>query len=118
MALRICVSVLKRRAAALATRGLAAESGEEFHKPDSGKVTHTGQTWEADDFRNVRFLEGRSTKEVNPNWAIKLIDEVPPIKIKGRKIWCDGGHPELGHPKVFINLDKEGPQICGYCGLR
>lgn len=26
----------------------------------------------------------------------------------------EGGGP-LGHPKVYINLDKPGPQACGYC---
>lgn len=30
---------------------------------------------------------------------------------------CDGGGGPLGHPRVYINVDK--PQICtcGYCGL-
>ena len=31
---------------------------------------------------------------------------------------CNGGHPELGHPRVYINLDKPGTHACGYCGLR
>ncbi|POW01376.1 hypothetical protein PSHT_12568 [Puccinia striiformis] len=28
------------------------------------------------------------------------------------------GGGALGHPKIFINLDKPGPKPCGYCGLR
>ncbi|SGY38050.1 BQ5605_C003g01949 [Microbotryum silenes-dioicae] len=28
----------------------------------------------------------------------------------------DGG--SLGHPKIFINLDKPGPKACNYCGIR
>nr|XP_019013418.1 uncharacterized protein I206_01484 [Kwoniella pini CBS 10737]OCF52199.1 hypothetical protein I206_01484 [Kwoniella pini CBS 10737] len=26
-----------------------------------------------------------------------------------------GGMGALGHPKVYINLDKPGPKVCGYC---
>ena len=44
-----------------------------------------------------------------------LID-VNPIYL--RQVACDGGGGALGHPKVYINLDKEGPQSCIYCGLR
>ena len=34
------------------------------------------------------------------------------------QVSCDGGGGPLGHPKVYINLDKPGPQSCPYCGLR
>ncbi|KYN44572.1 NADH dehydrogenase [ubiquinone] iron-sulfur protein 6, mitochondrial [Trachymyrmex septentrionalis] len=80
------------------------------------QVTHTGQAFEKDDYRLVRFLN--RPKEVNKNWAIKLIDEVPPSPEKDRIVACDGGGGPLGHPKVYINLDKPGNHICGYCGLR
>ncbi|EDO45934.1 predicted protein, partial [Nematostella vectensis] len=82
--------------------------------PDT--VTHTGQVWDDADYRNVRFTNRE--KEVNPNFSINLVAEEPPIKIKGRSVNCDGGGGALGHPKVFINLDPEGPHTCGYCGLR
>ncbi|XP_003744447.1 NADH dehydrogenase [ubiquinone] iron-sulfur protein 6, mitochondrial [Galendromus occidentalis] len=78
--------------------------------------THTGQKYDKEDFRNVRFV-GRP-KQVNPNHAIKLIAEVPPIEVESRKTFCNGGDGALGHPKVFINLDKPGTQSCLYCGLR
>ncbi|XP_071554828.1 NADH dehydrogenase [ubiquinone] iron-sulfur protein 6, mitochondrial [Temnothorax nylanderi] len=80
------------------------------------QVTHTGQVFEKDDYRLVRFLD--RPKEVNKNWAIELIDEVPPSPKKDRIVACDGGGGPLGHPKVYINLDKPGNHICGYCGLR
>lgn len=28
------------------------------------------------------------------------------------------GHAGLGHPKVYINLDKPEINVCGYCGRR
>ncbi|KAJ9590574.1 hypothetical protein L9F63_016394 [Diploptera punctata] len=78
--------------------------------------THTGQKFEKDDYRLARFIG--KTKQVNPNFGIKLIDEVPPEPKKERVVWCDGGGGPTGHPKVYINLDKPGNHACGYCGLR
>ncbi|XP_076246952.1 NADH dehydrogenase (ubiquinone) 13 kDa A subunit [Calliopsis andreniformis] len=82
----------------------------------SKKVTHTGQLYDENDYRNVRFVD--RPKEVNDNWAIKLIDEVPPSPVQEKIVACDGGGGPLGHPKVYINLDKPGNHACGYCGLR
>ncbi|XP_028392824.1 NADH dehydrogenase [ubiquinone] iron-sulfur protein 6, mitochondrial-like [Dendronephthya gigantea] len=79
-------------------------------------VTHTGQVFEKDDYKRVRFTNREKT--VNEQFAIDLIDEEPPIEVDSRVVWCDGGHAALGHPKVYINLDQEGPHACGYCGLR
>merc|ERR1711997_670702 len=70
---------------------------------------------------------GNATKLVNRNWAIDLVDKVPPIAVKGKRVMCDGrldpvtGHPipaEQGHPAVYINLDKGVTETCLYCGLR
>ncbi|CAG9823390.1 unnamed protein product [Phaedon cochleariae] len=80
------------------------------------KETHTGQKWEADDYRMSRFID--RPKNVNPNIAMNLIAEVPPKACKERVVYCDGGSGPTGHPKVFINLDKPGNHACGYCGLR
>ncbi|KAK4879985.1 hypothetical protein RN001_008131 [Aquatica leii] len=79
-------------------------------------VTHTGQKWDCNDYRLVRFVD--KTKYVNPNFAINLIDEIPPQACNERVVCCNGGGGPLGHPKVYINLDKPGNHICGYCGLR
>lgn len=43
-------------------------------------------------------------KHVNPHWAAKLIAEVPATSTKSRVVWCDGGNPQTGHPRVYINL--------------
>ncbi|XP_017781190.1 PREDICTED: NADH dehydrogenase [ubiquinone] iron-sulfur protein 6, mitochondrial [Nicrophorus vespilloides] len=80
------------------------------------EVTHTGQKWESDDYRLARFID--KPKHVNPNFAIDLIAEVPPKPCKERVVSCDGGGGPIGHPKVYINLDKPGNHACGYCGLR
>ncbi|KFM59692.1 NADH dehydrogenase [ubiquinone] iron-sulfur protein 6, mitochondrial, partial [Stegodyphus mimosarum] len=84
-------------------------------KPKDDKITHTGQKFDEEDKRMVRFLDRE--KQVNPHFAIDLINSIPPKPVKERVVWCDGGGGALGHPKVYINLDQ-GPQACGYCGLR
>ncbi|XP_050419965.1 NADH dehydrogenase [ubiquinone] iron-sulfur protein 6, mitochondrial [Adelges cooleyi] len=78
--------------------------------------THTGQKWDKDDYRLQRYID--KEKQVNPNFAIDLVKQVPPTECKERVVFCDGGGGPLGHPKVYINLDKPGNHSCGYCGLR
>ena len=74
------------------------------------------QAWDQADYRLARFTENQKT--VNPNVAAHLIAEQPPKACEERVVRCDGGHPALGHPAVFINLDKPGSHACGYCGQR
>ncbi|XP_028764601.1 NADH dehydrogenase [ubiquinone] iron-sulfur protein 6, mitochondrial [Neltuma alba] len=50
---------------------------------------------------------------------MELINEVPPIKVEGRIVACEGdSDPALGHPIEFICLDLDEPAVCKYCGLR
>ncbi|XP_032636451.1 NADH dehydrogenase [ubiquinone] iron-sulfur protein 6, mitochondrial [Chelonoidis abingdonii] len=80
-------------------------------------VTHTGQVYEENDYRKVRFVARQ--KEVNETFAIDLIAEQPVNKVESRVVSCDGGGGALGHPKVYINLDKDTKTgTCGYCGLQ
>ncbi|KAM7383896.1 hypothetical protein PAMA_011317 [Pampus argenteus] len=65
-------------------------------------ITHTGQVYDENDPRRARFI-GRQ-KEVNQNFAIKLVAEEPVTDIGARVVSCDGGGGALGHPKVYINL--------------
>ncbi|TRY96536.1 hypothetical protein DNTS_016968 [Danionella cerebrum] len=81
------------------------------------KITHTGQVFDEADVRRVRFV-GRQ-KEVNENFAINLVAEEPVTHVESRVVSCDGGGGALGHPKVYINLDKDTKVgTCGYCGLQ
>jgi len=49
---------------------------------------------------------------------IDLISEAPPKLVDEPAVYCDGGGGALGHPRIFIRLEKPGPHVCGYCGLR
>lgn len=96
-------------------------------KQVSDMVTHTGQFYTDDDLRNIRFSAKGAKKIVNPNWAIDLIAEVPVIPHHGRIAMCDGTKDplggqdidaNLGHQKIYINLDKGKVGTCLYCGLK
>ncbi|XP_068792386.1 NADH dehydrogenase [ubiquinone] iron-sulfur protein 6, mitochondrial [Struthio camelus] len=104
----------------LAVAAAAAASARPYGVRASGTgelVTHTGQVYEEGDYRRIRFV-GRQ-KEVNRNFAIDLIAEQPVSEVESRVISCDGGGGALGHPKVYINLDKDTKTgTCGYCGLQ
>ncbi|KAI1901902.1 hypothetical protein AGOR_G00039210 [Albula goreensis] len=81
------------------------------------KITHTGQVYDEHDVRRARFINRQ--KEVNENFAIKLVAEEPVTDVEARVVSCDGGGGALGHPKVYINLDKDTKTgVCGYCGLQ
>merc|ERR1712032_1592890 len=113
-------------------RKFSAYKGKFIAKPGNATkqqdaVTHTGQYYDEADWRNMRFDARGATKLVNRNWAIDLVDKVPPIAVKGKRVMCDGsldpvtGHPipgEQGHPAVYINLDGGVIETCLYCGLR
>jgi len=66
----------------------------------------------------ARFEQTAMQLQPNPLSAMEMINSEPIRVVKGRKAVCDGGIGPLGHPKIFINLDKPGPHPCGYCGLR
>ncbi|XP_076043338.1 NADH dehydrogenase (ubiquinone) 13 kDa A subunit [Oratosquilla oratoria] len=79
--------------------------------------THTGQDWNEDDARQARFTY--NPRQTNTRWAMDLIKEVPPKVVNTRIAICEGhGTGPLGHPKIYINVDKPGVHSCIYCGLR
>ncbi|XP_054283831.1 NADH dehydrogenase [ubiquinone] iron-sulfur protein 6, mitochondrial [Macrosteles quadrilineatus] len=116
MALKVLKETLRFVNKAHASLGIVRQKHSEPSWVPEDPETHTGQKFEKDDYRLVRFID--KTKHVNKKFAIDLIASVPPESKKERVVWCDGGGGPTGHPKVFINLDKPGNHSCGYCGLR
>uniref|UniRef100_A0A182PDG0 Zinc finger CHCC-type domain-containing protein n=1 Tax=Anopheles epiroticus TaxID=199890 RepID=A0A182PDG0_9DIPT len=110
MASRMILSPARRLANVVGTRSITTQVVATRCATIKDEITHTGQYYEENDYRNVRFVN--ATKVVNPNWAIKLIDELPIVKSEQRVVCCDGGtDPALGHPKVYINLVKTRSSI-------
>ncbi len=46
------------------------------------------------------------------------MEPVETITIDQSSVACDGGGGALGHPRVFLNLEREGQVDCPYCGRR
>jgi uncharacterized Zn-finger protein len=46
-----------------------------------------------------------------------LVPPPPPetIEVDSSTVACDGGGGALGHPRVYIDLRKDGTGECGYC---
>ncbi|CAD5115772.1 DgyrCDS4716 [Dimorphilus gyrociliatus] len=84
-------------------------------KNEAEAITHTGQQYSADDYRRARFEIGQ--KIVTKKFAIDMIREDPVVVSENRVVWSDSGGA-LGHPKVYINLDKPGVHTCGYSGRK
>ncbi|EWC47410.1 hypothetical protein DRE_00378 [Drechslerella stenobrocha 248] len=64
-----------------------------------------------------RFEQTDLKLQPRPLAAIELIHEEPVRFVKEHVVVCDGGGGPLGHPKIFINVDKPEVVPCGYCGL-
>ncbi|TIB38672.1 hypothetical protein E3P86_01501 [Wallemia ichthyophaga] len=71
-----------------------------------------------DAFVGARFEQKNLGLQPNPKAAIELIADEPVRLVEGRVANCDGGGGPLGHPKIYIKLDKPGAHACGYCGIR
>merc|ERR1711939_1010139 len=62
-----------------------------------------------------RFEQTIMDLQPQPPAAIELIHKQPVRWVDAKTVACDGGGGPLGHPKVFINLDKQKLGQCPYC---
>ena len=54
-----------------------------------------------------------------PKESFPMAQNVSEIfEVEEASIACDGGGGALGHPKVYLNLEKEGFVECPYCSRR
>jgi uncharacterized Zn-finger protein len=40
------------------------------------------------------------------------------IEVETAVVGCDGGGGALGHPLVYLNMEKSGAVDCPYCGRK
>ena len=128
---------LKRSAQSLLSRSASTASKAEASKTSVPAKETEGagptQAWQAPNFAatwsvnqrprptagsSPRFEQTNMDLQPAPLSAMEMIAQEPVRMVKGRKAVCDGGGGPLGHPKIYINLDKAGPKPCGYCGIR
>lgn len=93
------------------------------HKPPhvpSEQAPNKSTTWSESQnprelaMRGPRFEQLNFDLQPKPLSAMEMISREPIRLTTKRIIECDGGDGPLGHPKIFINLDKPGPKGCPY----
>ncbi|KAG7527597.1 hypothetical protein FFLO_06776 [Filobasidium floriforme] len=89
-----------------------------YQAPNHPSTWSTSQNPKKHAFSGPRFEQVNFSLQPQPISAMAMVAEDPVRLVPGRKATCDGGGGALGHPKIFINLDKPGPKACGYCGVR
>ncbi|KAK0551088.1 hypothetical protein OC846_000820 [Tilletia horrida] len=122
-----------RPASAPTSTNLPTASGErntaiaQPHTPEtipSEQAPNYPSTWSANQnarenaMRGPRFEQMEVDFQPQPLSAMAMIQKEPVRLSSKRVVSCDGGGGALGHPKIFINLDKPGPKACTYCGVR
>ncbi|KAF8044411.1 hypothetical protein BT93_A2410 [Corymbia citriodora subsp. variegata] len=104
MASQLCRAVM--RSSRLASTAVGRSFSSEVAQPSSKFPLISEHT--------AKWMQDTSKKS-----PMELINEVPPIKVEGRIVACEGdSDPALGHPIEFICLDLDEPAVCKYCGLR
>lgn len=99
-----------------------AKAREVANDPAIQQSSNREMTWSQsqqprqDAWVGPRFEQTDFSLQPQPQAAIELIAQQP-IRMETRRVVsCNGGGGALGHPKVFINLDKAGePNVCPYC---
>ncbi|KAG0054292.1 hypothetical protein BGZ83_011497 [Gryganskiella cystojenkinii] len=108
----------------IATRALSSSAIVANARAGLKQSFNRDSTWsenqieKATAFKGPRFENTDIEAQPQPQAAIELIAEEPIRMVEGRRARCDGGDGSLGHPAVWINLDRAGPHACGYCGIR
>jgi len=97
-----------------------AEDGEKLRvmqSPNRASIWSRSQNPRAKSMTGPRFEQTIIELQPAPLAAIEFIHKQPVRWIHKRVVECDGGGGPLGHPRIFINLDKPEICACTYCGL-
>lgn len=114
----LCGANVRQQMRMESTKTPATASAKELTKQQApNRATTWSKTQRAreDIVNNPRFVQADLDGQPRPMAAIELIAEEPVREVEGRIACCDGGGGALGHPRVWINLDKGKPESCGYC---
>merc|ERR1712071_581471 len=95
-----------------------ADPKELYQAPNHASTWSTSQNPKKHAYSGPRFEQINLSLQPQPISAMEMVAQDPVRLVPGRRASCDGGGGPLGHPKIFINLDKPGPKACGYCGVR
>ncbi|EOD51235.1 nadh-ubiquinone oxidoreductase [Neofusicoccum parvum] len=94
-----------------------AEAMRTAQAPNRSAVWSRSQNPRERAMAGPRFEQTIMADQPRPLAAIDLIHKQPVRWVKERKASCDGGGGPLGHPRIFINVDKPKICWCTYCGV-
>ncbi|KAL8972757.1 MAG: hypothetical protein Q9183_000372 [Haloplaca sp. 2 TL-2023] len=99
------------------------EMPEDSEKQRQMQAPNRSEPWSRSQQPRERAMSGPRFEQTimefqpQPQAAIDLIHKQPVRWTKQRVVSCDGGGGPLGHPRIFINVDKPKINWCTYCGL-
>ncbi|KAI4106445.1 MAG: hypothetical protein L6R37_002136 [Teloschistes peruensis] len=99
------------------------EMPEDSEKQRQMQAPNRSQPWSRSQQPRERAMSGPRFEQTimeyqpQPQAAIELMHKQPVRWTKQRVVSCDGGGGPLGHPRIFINVDKPQINWCTYCGL-
>ncbi|KAL8945248.1 MAG: hypothetical protein Q9211_000207 [Gyalolechia sp. 1 TL-2023] len=99
------------------------EMPEDSERQRQMQAPNRAEPWSRSQMPRERAMSGPRFEQTimeyqpQPQAAIELIHKQPVRWTKQRMVSCDGGGGPLGHPRIFINVDKPQINWCTYCGL-
>ncbi|EHY55020.1 Lactobacillus shifted protein [Exophiala dermatitidis] len=111
------VDAMGNRDAPLQELATAAEQQRQMQAPNREKPWSRSQMPRELAMTGPRFEQTIFELQPQPLAAIELIHKQPVRWVDAKSVACDGGGGPLGHPRVFINLDKQQICWCEYCGI-
>ncbi|KAF2864561.1 hypothetical protein K470DRAFT_239693 [Piedraia hortae CBS 480.64] len=94
-----------------------AEELRSWQAPNRKDVWSTNQRPRNEAMTGPRFEQMIMADQPLPWSAMELIHQQPVRWTDSRVVSCDGGGGPLGHPRIFINVDKPQICFCTYCGV-
>ncbi|KAL8691033.1 MAG: hypothetical protein Q9218_003655 [Villophora microphyllina] len=99
------------------------EMPEDSEKQRQMQAPNRSEPWSRSQQPRERAMSGPRFEQTimefqpQPQAAIELIHKQPVRWTDKRVVSCDGGGGPMGHPRIFINVDKPRINWCTYCGL-
>ncbi|KAI9827723.1 MAG: hypothetical protein M1832_004212 [Thelocarpon impressellum] len=93
------------------------EEKRTMQAPNRATIWSRSQAPRSKAMTGPRFEQTIMEYQPRPEAAISLIHKQPVRWTHDRVVSCDGGGGPLGHPRIFINVDKPQICMCTYCGL-
>jgi len=106
-----------------AKTGWLVETEEEARRQFERQAPNRQEVWSRSQQERKRAMVGPRFEQTimeyqpQPFAAIELIHKQPVRWTDERVVACDGGGGPLGHPRIYINVDKSQICWCTYCGV-